>query len=529
MITNVIAVILLFAGLSGMGIAVAWVVRKGNNNRLTRLFGVCQISIILWIISQLLILFSVTIKQKQLSYIIGNIGISFFAPFWFMFSAEYVELKSGFGKLMKVFSVLPFTAILLILTNPLHHLYYSVFDMDCIEYNIIFYVYQVIYYICIISGITMMCIKHARQYNHVTKQTVLLTLSTAVPLAVNTLTVTKVLDFGIELTPLFFAFSSIMILIALGKYGLLNINSIAMRDVADNMETGVIISDMNGNISYKNRYAENIINTEEYPTIENFAESVGIKFKDNFCGVNFNERYLNFRRSFCKNNSGADVAEIITVSDVTEYHELASAEKKLGIEQERNRIAQEIHDSAGHTFTMISSISKILAVETEKKNPDIKNMLGYISEIDGLSRSGLTQLRCSINNLREDSFMTSVTQAIKNVVNALRNIEVEFCVQGSDDGKYDFCIREVYSNCREIITNAMRYSGASRIDIIVKFLDERLEIYILDNGKGCESITESNGLRGIRERTEKLGGSVRFSSVYGEGFSVIMKIPSERE
>ena len=74
----------------------------------------------------------------------------------------------------------------------------------------------------------------------------------------------------------------------------------------------------------------------------------------------------------------------------------------------------------------------------------------------------------------------------------------------------------------------MRYSGASRIDIIVKFLEERLEIYVLDNGKGCGNISESNGLRGIRERTEKLGGSVRFSSVYGEGFSVIMKIPSER-
>lgn len=529
MATTVIAVVLLLAGLSGMGIAVAWIIRKGNNNRLTRLFGVCQVSIILWIISQLLILFSVTLKQKQLSYIIGNVGISFFAPFWFMFSAEYIELKSGFGKLMKVFSVLPLSAILLILTNPLHHLYYSVFDMDSIEYATLFYVYQVIYYICIISGITMMCIKHARQYNHVTKQTVLLTLSIVVPLAVNTLTVTKVIDLGIELTPLFFAFSSIMILIALGKYGLLNINSIAMRDVADNMETGVIISDVNGNISYRNRYAENIMSTGEYVTMQKFTESVGIEFSDNFCGVNYNGRYLNFRRSFCKNSSGADVAEIITVSDVTEYHELASAEKKLGIEQERNRIAQEIHDSAGHTFTMISSLSKILAFEAEKENPDIKSMLGYISEIDGLSRSGLTQLRCSVNNLREDEFMTSVTQAIKNVINALRNIDVDFCVQGNDDGKYDFCIKEVYDNCREIITNAMRYSGASRIDIIVKFLDERLEIYVLDNGKGCRNISESNGLRGIRERTEKLGGSVRFSSVYGEGFSVIMKIPSGRE
>ena len=44
MATTVIAVVLLLAGLSGMGIAVAWIIRKGNNNRLTRLFGVCQVS-----------------------------------------------------------------------------------------------------------------------------------------------------------------------------------------------------------------------------------------------------------------------------------------------------------------------------------------------------------------------------------------------------------------------------------------------------------------------------------------------------
>ena len=50
-------------------------------------------------------------------------------------------------------------------------------------------------------------------------------------------------------------------------------------------------------------------------------------------------------------------------------------------------------------------------------------------------------------------------------------------------------------------------------------------MYILDNGKGCEHISEHNGLRGIRERTEALGGTVKFSSIKGEGFNTIVKIP----
>ena len=107
----------------------------------------------------------------------------------------------------------------------------------------------------------------------------------------------------------------------------------------------------------------------------------------------------------------------------------------------------------------------------------------------------------------------------------MRGIETELCIQGTEDDRYSFCIKEMYDNCRETITNALRYSEADRIDVILKFLEDRVEMYILDNGKGCKEISEHNGLRGIRERTEGLGGSVRFSSVSGEGFNTIIKIP----
>ena len=75
------------------------------------------------------------------------------------------------------------------------------------------------------------------------------------------------------------------------------------------------------------------------------------------------------------------------------------------------------------------------------------------------------------------------------------------------------------------MTNAIRYSSADKIDIIMKFLDDRLELYIFDNGKGCGEIKENNGLSGIRRRIEKIGGTVKFSSVEGDGFTTMIKIP----
>ena len=527
MAVSAICVFFLLLGLCGMSGTVMWVIRRGNNNHVTRLFAACQVAIILWLVSQLLILFSELLSQYWISYIIGNLGISLFAPLWLGFSCEFSGISKNIGALRKFLPLITVSSFLIVVTNPYHKLYYAVFEVHNIEYGPLFYIFQLIYYICIIIGITFMAVRFARVKNQITKQALLLILSTAVPLSVNTLTLFHVIRSRIELTPLFFAFSSIMLLIAVGRYGLLNINSLAMQRTVDNMNTGVVIFDNNSFITYKNKALESMISMENIKSMEDFFKCFS---KDNAVEgsssvYNVNGHFLSLTPSVCKNNRGADVATIITVNDVTDYYELAETEKKLSIEQERNRIAQEMHDSAGHTFTMISSLAKIANIEMQKETPDTDKISGSLADIDGLSRSGVTQLRCSINNLREDEFMTTVTKAIQTVIDAVRGVDIDFCVQGTEDERFAFCIRSVYDNVRETVTNAMRYAEAERIDIIAKFLADKLEIYILDNGKGCGKIKENNGLRGIRERTESLGGTIRFMSVKGEGFTTIMSIP----
>lgn len=529
-----LTVLPLVFGLFGMSGTLVWILRKGNNNRLTRSFILCQLSIVLWIIAQLLILFSVTDHQLWVSYIIGNVGISFFAPMWLMFSLDYISAGRKADWCRLLLPLISVTSLLLVLTNPIHHCYYARFGMSGNAYGPLFYIFQVIYYICVISGITLICIHQTREQSRINKQALLLILSIAVPLAINTLTVTKMIDIRIELTPLFFAFSSIMILIALSRYGLLNVNRIAINDTIDNIDSGVLIFDAGNKLSYCNKFAESLTEICDN-SFEGFLAKAddlsGTKLKPDFltAEVKINGKYFDLRQNYCMTKNGSRMARVITVTDVTEYRELMSAENKLSIEQERNRIAQEIHDSAGHTFTMISSLAKVLKMDLSSPDTNPASVQECLTEIDGLSRSGVTQLRCSINNLREDSFMTSITGAVNTVVGAVRNMDIDVCVQGSEDERYAFCIREVYDNVRETITNTVRYSNAERVDIIIKFLDERLEVYILDNGRGCKSINENNGLRGIRKRTENLGGTVKFSSVEDSGFSTVFKIPVRKD
>lgn len=528
MAVSAMCVFLLFLGLCGMTGTVIWVIRRGNNNRVTRLFAACQVAIILWLISQLLILFSEVRYQYWISYIIGNIGIGLFAPLWLGFTYEFSGIQKGKKLIYWMIPFISCSAVFFVVSNPLHHMYYTVFDVNNVVYGTIFYIYQAVYYICIISGITIMSVKIARENRQISEQAVLLILSTAVPLSVNTLTLFRIIRSRIELTPLFFAFSSIMILLAVGRYDLLNINSIAMKDTVDNMDIGMAVFNKSGNITYNNKAIEKMVDMHSAKDIGSFMKALSQcdDSSDIVSGeFNINGSVLALDKTICSNRRGTALSTIATLNDVTEFHELAAAEKKLSIEQERNRIAQEMHDSAGHTFTMISALSKIASSELNKEVPDTEAVLKSLSEIDGLSRSGVTQLRCSINNLREDSFMNSVTQAIQTVIDSVRGVETDLCIQGKEDERFSFCIRDLYDNVRETVTNAMRYSEASRIDVIAKFLDSALEIYILDNGKGCGKIKENNGLKGIRQRTEALGGTIKFMSVEGEGFSTIMKIP----
>lgn len=508
---SVISSLLLFLGLCGMVGTVCWILRCGNNNRMTRLFIACQLSIALWLVSQLLILFSESVRQLWVSYLIGNVGICCLSPFWIMFSAEYTEFRQK--KYLRVLYIVPAVMFGFIATNPLHGLYYADFGKNNIKYGVLFYVFQLVFYALIVSGILFLGRNKKNERSHT-----MLALAVVVPLAVNILTVAGVIRSEIELTPLFFAFSVIMILIAIRRFGLLNINRIAINETIDNIATAVIVFSADGSMTYRNKYSGQIMDFSDIGSISDFVRRIGNTQGD----IELDGIFYNVRQSTCLNKKGAEIAQVVIINNVSEYYELARAEKKLSLEHERNRIAQEIHDSAGHTFTMISSLAKILRIET-----DGDRIREYIDEIDGLSRSGITQLRCSINNLRDDEFMTSVTRAVRTVITAVRNIDIELCFQGEEDDRFGFCVRAVYDNVRETLTNAMRYSGADRIDIIVKFLADRLELYIFDNGAGCSEIAENNGLTGIRTRTELLGGEVRFTSVPGEGFSTIIKIPKE--
>jgi signal transduction histidine kinase len=84
----------------------------------------------------------------------------------------------------------------------------------------------------------------------------------------------------------------------------------------------------------------------------------------------------------------------------------------------------------------------------------------------------------------------------------------------------------LYLIIKEAINNAVKYSGATLLQLIVKENNYLLEITINDNGKGCDTATvkRGNGLNNMQKRANELGAAFSIQSKAGEGFFISLKV-----
>lgn len=512
-------------GLASIVGCIMWLMLRSDHSPQAYCFIGNHAMLALWLVSQLLILQAVTLHQLWLSYLVGNFGISFMGMFWLLFAFNYkghhTSKRIGFALVL-----LSAAFFLTVLTNSYHKLYYSKFGLDGIEYGILFYFGQAYIYGAMLSGLFMICRKCFKERSRSRGQAILLSAAALIPLSLNLLVITGVLKTRIAVAPLTFTISGVLVLLATYRYDFLNVNSVAFEDALNSLEEGVMVFNRRGKITYFSRAAKELLNVGERSTLSDIET---LTLKKDSAETEYNGKTLSIKRYRCLDNSGCTLAHIFVVSDISHYYELAQARQSLAIEQERNRIAQEVHDTAGHTLTMLTSLARLANACAGKLTPcqELSELKGFLDDAEKLSRSGVTQLRCSINDLRDDSFLKTLGGAVRMLCDSVRGLETELTIQGEESACYSFCIREVYVSVRELITNCLRYSSADKMDIILRFGDDMLELYVFDNGKGCDKINEGNGLKGIRERIEALDGTVSFTAT--EGFQTIIKIPKQNK
>jgi signal transduction histidine kinase len=194
--------------------------------------------------------------------------------------------------------------------------------------------------------------------------------------------------------------------------------------------------------------------------------------------------------------------------------------------EERNRLARDIHDSIGHYLTA-TNIQLAKAQAYFKIDPE--SALKAIEDARTASTEAMEDVRESVRSLKAQKDF-SLSTVIKELIGRIegKNFDIKFQLEG-DDSRCSYAVRlAIYRVIQEALTNAVKHSLCSKINISVSFADNMVYLSVKDDGKGfiIGNISESSsGLSGLKERIELVRGSFHIRTSPDEGTLITVEAP----
>jgi two-component system sensor histidine kinase UhpB len=213
--------------------------------------------------------------------------------------------------------------------------------------------------------------------------------------------------------------------------------------------------------------------------------------------------------------------------DRIEFERANSARRALTAqEQERLRVARELHDEVGQTLTAIA-----LEAERAAEAGSGADRESWLRVGEWVQRS-IEDVRRIARELRpealDDLGLVNAFIAMCNRVSAQAGIEIERHLAERLPDRDPNVDLVVYRVAQEALTNVMRHSGASRATVSLEVIGDRLRLRVSDDGRGIEEGERGEsktGLAGMRERAMLVGGTLTIRSEPGEGTEVELEVP----
>lgn len=205
-------------------------------------------------------------------------------------------------------------------------------------------------------------------------------------------------------------------------------------------------------------------------------------------------------------------------------------------EEERKRIAREIHDGPAQSVANLS-----LRLQICKRYLSGGNMDAFTSELDRLGESIhsiVKEIRTIIYDLKpailEDGLINAIHRHIE-IFSASSDIHIDFTYSGDDSGVEYYLTSTAFRIVQETLSNVAKHAKAGNINIELAITKDRIALDVADDGRGFEvaelktksydHLTGGFGIQGIYERLELVGGSMDIQSAPGKGTSLHIRIP----
>lgn len=195
--------------------------------------------------------------------------------------------------------------------------------------------------------------------------------------------------------------------------------------------------------------------------------------------------------------------------------------------EERNRIAKEIHDTAGHSLTTVIMQTEAARLAMDK---DPARARHCIDAANLQAKNCLEELRLSVHLLSGRRENVTLKEYLEGILEETAN-GTSFTVRSKiDDVEMTEAAERFISNTlREGISNGIRHGRSTAFFFELKDMGNYVELLLSDNGSGTDMHTfkEGFGLSSMRAKAEKFGGMVQFSSEPGEGFEIRLSLPGK--
>ncbi|WP_066293610.1 sensor histidine kinase [Bacillus sp. FJAT-29937] len=200
--------------------------------------------------------------------------------------------------------------------------------------------------------------------------------------------------------------------------------------------------------------------------------------------------------------------------------------KELVKRDERMRIARDLHDTLGHTLSLITLKSQLVGKLITK---DSNRAISEAKEIERTSRAALAQVRELVSDMRT----ITVSEELIESESILEAAGISFFFHGETKlTGIPVLTQNILSMClREGVTNVVKHSGATKCLVHIAEKAGEILISIHDNGKGISLNNKSgNGLNGMSERLKLIDGTVNIVTENGTKLTITVPIiVKERE
>ena len=206
--------------------------------------------------------------------------------------------------------------------------------------------------------------------------------------------------------------------------------------------------------------------------------------------------------------------------------------------EERTRIARELHDIVSHSISVVTIQTQAVR---RRLGPDHAAEVADLAAVEATAREALAEMRRLFGVLRTEGEqpvalapqpgLSELDRLVRQVGSA--DMKVDLHVEGEPVPLSPGVDLAAYRIAQEGLTNALRHAHATHADVRVRYAPSRLEVEVVDNGRGLPrnrpvngtSPSGGHGLVGIRERVALYGGTVELGPSSSGGVRLAVSLP----